>query len=401
MGIYESLERATQRREQGPLWTDEQFRAARETDLQERTVTVRVALAAVGLALTLALLLTSGRLVEIAQRQPFGSERDRYLAWAEGVDRVANFVALNRPLDALTELRQGLHDQPAATETSKQSAGSAGTDPVLPVEEREPETLAEDRFPDGSAIDADTADEVPVEDGAAGGDLDQRSPATGLEPSEAPRAVSAEAPLRVYMAGDSQTTYLSQAVISESAHRALTVTVDDRISTSLARPDYFDWPTQWAAQMAALDPELVVLFIGANDHQDMVNTEGTRLVEGSEEWRTEWRSRLSNAFDVLAGDQRMIYWVTQPPMRNRSLDAGSRLVNAIAAEIIGQRQDVIAVDIWPLFGGESGFQDRQAGPDGNVIKARVGDGVHLTRGAASWVAERIFTQMDKTWSFDS
>ena len=32
--------------------------------------------------------------------------------------------------------------------------------------------------------------------------------------------------------------------------------------------------------MVELDPEVVVLFIGANDHQDMVDAFGQRLIEG-------------------------------------------------------------------------------------------------------------------------
>ena len=114
------------------------------------------------------------------------------------------------------------------------------------------------------------------------------APATTTVP--AGRVVTDDAPLRVYVAGDSQATYLGQAIASESGVRSLEVELDDRISTGLARPDYFDWPAQWTNQMVELDPEVVVLFIGANDHQDMVDAAGQRLIEGSEAWRDEWRA---------------------------------------------------------------------------------------------------------------
>ena len=105
------LERAVRRRERGEVWTDEQFRAAREQDLTERTHGVWSVVAAVLGCLLLALLLTSGKLVEIAERQEFGAARDRNLDLANGVDRVANFLSLNRPYDAIQDLRDANNDR--------------------------------------------------------------------------------------------------------------------------------------------------------------------------------------------------------------------------------------------------------------------------------------------------
>ena len=41
MDANDPLERAVRPRERGEIWTDEQFRAAREHDLTERTTSVR------------------------------------------------------------------------------------------------------------------------------------------------------------------------------------------------------------------------------------------------------------------------------------------------------------------------------------------------------------------------
>ena len=101
MDTNDPLERAVRPRERGEIWTDEQFRAAREHDLTERTTPVLRAVLAVLGCLLLALLLTSGKVVGIAERQEFGDARDRNLAVAEGIDRAANFLSLNRPYDCL------------------------------------------------------------------------------------------------------------------------------------------------------------------------------------------------------------------------------------------------------------------------------------------------------------
>ncbi len=151
--------------------------------------------------------------------------------------------------------------------------------------------------------------------------------------------------------------------------------------------------------MVELDPEVVVLFIGANDHQDMVDAAGQRLIEGSEAWRDEWRARLIAALDILTTDNRIVYWVTQPPMRDGALDAGVRVINEAAEEVLAERSEVTAIDIWDLFGGDGAYQDRLAGPDGNTITARISDGVHLSRPAASWVADLVFAELDVRFTF--
>lgn len=357
------LDRAVRRRvERGSAWTDEQFRAARERDLTERTQPVRPAVLAVLGCLLLAALLTSDKLVSIAERQEFGGARDRNLALAEGVDRVANFLSLNRPYDAIADLRDANNDR---------------------VEIVAPTTTTTTIPPTTSASAAPTTTTT-------------TTTTTTLPPG---RAVTEAEPLRIHVTGDSQATYLGQAVTTETDGRSVEVTVDDRISTSLARPDYFDWPAQWNTLVTVQDPEVIVVFIGANDHQDMVDSAGNRLVEGTAEWQAEWRTRLANALDLLADGDRAVLWVTQPPMRDGELDDGIDLINEMAASIIAERPLVTTLDIWELFGGAAGYAERITGADGETITARVSDGVHLSRPAASWVADLVYAELDRRWTF--
>ena len=124
-------------------------------------------------------------------------------------------------------------------------------------------------------------------------------------------------------------------------------------------------------------------------------------MEGTQEWQDEWTRRLAITFDLLEQDDRHVFWVTQPPMRNGELDDGIELINELAAQVIEQRDFVTAVDIWGLFGGEAGFTEVVTGPDGTQTRARIDDGVHLTRSASSWVAELVFQQMGGIWEFQN
>ncbi len=369
MDRSDPLERATRPRQRGETWTDEQFVAAREADLSERTAAISSAVMAALSCLLLAALLTSGKIVEIAQRQEFGEARDRQLAVAEGLDRVANFLSLNRPYDTIRSIRGAGEDVGERVDTIEEVAVSTSTTVT-------PTTSSEAPNDGTTSTTTTTIVAVPL------------------------RTVGVERPLTVLVAGDSQAEYLGQAVTTEHPGWALEVDIDDRISTSLARPDYFNWPAHLASVAADATPEAVVLFIGANDHQDMVDSTGERLVEGTLPWQAEWTHRLELTLDLFAGGDTRVFWVTQPPMRDGDLDEGMELINSLAQPVVAAREFVTAVDIWELFGGTDGYQDRVT-RDGESIDARVSDGVHLTRSAASWVADLVFEEMSEEWDFES
>jgi uncharacterized protein len=378
----EPLERATAAtaaRERRETWDDQQFREARERDLRQRTADARSAVTAVVSCLLLAALLTSGKLVEIAQRQELGTARDRQLAVAEGVDRVANFLSLNRPYDFIRDIR---------------GAGTSAADQIDTIDE-----VAAD-LDLGVADTADAPETVAPETLAPAVSLPTTTTTTTTMPPGPLRIVGDDSPLTVFVGGDSQAEYLAQAITTESG-LPLDVKVQPRISTSLARPDYFNWPARLVEVDADQNPEAVVFFIGANDYQDMADIEGDRLVQGSAEWQAEWTRRLEITLDLLEREGRHVFWVTQPPMRDGRLDDGIQLINDLAAPVIAERDFVTAIEIWELFGGEAGFAERLTGPDGVETRARIDDGVHLSRTAASWVADIVFAAMADVWEFES
>ncbi len=381
MNRFESLERATRRRERGDTWTDDQFRDARERDLAERTRAIGPVVRSTLTCLLLATLLTSGKIVEIAEREELGEWRDRHLAVAEGVDRVANFLSLNRPYDLIQDIRGTGEDAGERVDTLEEVEALLPTT-TLPATTTVDPTVTTTSDPGDTSTSTST------------------TTTTTTVPVGPIRTVTADEPLTIYVAGDSQAEYLGQAITTENGDRALEVEVEDRISTSLARPDYFNWPAEIAATRDRLDPEAVVLFIGANDHQDMADADGNRLVEGTPEWQAEWADRLELTLDLLEADHRHVFWVTQPPMRDSEVDEGIEMINALAEPVIAARPWVSAIEIWELFGGEAGYSQRVTHPDGRETSARVTDGVHLTRSASSWVAELVFASMDGVWAFE-
>ena len=313
-------------------------------------------------------LLTSGKLVEIAERQPLGDSRDRWVSVAEAVDRAANFLSLNRPYDLIADWR-GLG----------QDVGER-LDTVGEVVE---------------ALEADGHDQIPPA-------LAQSTDPVGREEPEPTQVaaefavVSPDQPLRVHVAGDSQADEVGHTLEGVSGG-LFDVTVNSRNSTSLARPDYFNWPAELLKVSIRDDPDVVVLFLGASEWQNMETRDGSLVEPGTPEWLEEWSWRLSVALEILAADHRLIVWVGLPPMRLAWSVAGVPAINAAAAAVVADFPQAVMLDIWDLFGGEP-YAEKVATPaGGSPVRVRMDDGVHLNRTGSSWVSGRVVEAVAVVW----
>ena len=435
------------------------------------TKSARLSVLSAMLCLSVSVLMVSGKIVEIADRLPLGADRDRWVAAAESTDRVGNWLSLNRPYDALRELRGAGEDagqrvdvigdledllaanveagpgplaatattvpavsapdstQAATTDDTSEPPDAAGfDDPASPNGD-----IAEDPIPRAIAApqDANPTDAPSLEDPAAstGGDPevvagtpplslgDLTEPATAeTEPSVQgpgeegaaevsllqlrPIPVSEEAPLRAYVAGDSQSFYLGVELRAGSLRRVIEVTLENRHSTGLARPAYFNWPAHLLSVSTELDPELLVMTMGNNDWQDMRSQDNEILRRGSDPWRAEWGRRLGVMFDLTAGPHRHIVWVGLPPTRRDDFREGYAVMNEVAVEVAAERDFVTMIDIWEIFGGDQPYRASIPPPDdpeGSPVLVRQSDGVHLNRRGAEWVVAIVEEEIRRIW----
>ena len=87
------------------------------------------------MALGIGALLSSGSLVGLAERQPLGTQRDVVLGTAEVVDRLAHFLSLNRPADALASALDGeekVYDVEALIAGARRTTSTVADDPPEP-----------------------------------------------------------------------------------------------------------------------------------------------------------------------------------------------------------------------------------------------------------------------------
>lgn len=89
------------------------------------------------------------------------------------------------------------------------------------------------------------------------------------------REVTANVPLEVHVVGDSMGQPLGQLMESAAVKDpTLDVTYEYKISSGLARPDYYNWPARLADVASEVKPEALVMMIGGNDAQELTDPGG-------------------------------------------------------------------------------------------------------------------------------
>ena len=178
------------------------------------------------------------------------------------------------------------------------------------------------------------------------------------------RTLSVDDPLRVWVGGDSLAGSLGPAFGTiAGATGVVQPYFDSRVSSGLSSPGFFDWPEHATAEMARIDPEVVVFIIGANDWT---------AVSG-DTWKADYAQAVDSMMKTLIGPGRTVYWVGSPTLKDEKMDAAVVEVNAVAQEVAKHHPKVHYVDAYKLYSGTDG---KYAGdlPDetGEVVTMRAG-----------------------------
>ena len=315
------------------------------------------------IGLVLGALLNADSLVAQAERKPFGWSRDVSLMVWRPVQDVSHFLSLNRP-------RQWVDD------LTGRSASRPGDGFEFP--------------PPADGGDAAAPTTVPSGDPAT---TTSSSTTTTAPPEPELRTPTADAPLRVWVGGDSMSQVFGQSLVAFVGETDLmTSTLDYRISTGLTRPDVHNWPAHLASEIERLDPEALVIMFGANDAQGIVTGDGDVYQPLEQGWVDEYRRRVAGTMDLLRDPDgsRIVYWVGQPSMRSANFSQRMAGLNAIYRDEAESRPWVRYVDSFALFSNSAGqYEAFLPGLDGRVQDLRQGDGIHLSRPGGDLLARRV------------
>ena len=347
--------------------------AARELADTPRHWTARQVVVAVGVALVVGALLNAQSLLEIAERQPFGWQRDVAVTLATPLADASRAVGLDRPLKAI-DVALGRHDEGAPPERPPRAA---------------PERAAP----------ADPEAATPPSDELAGiPSLSQGRPAGGQSPGDADgsrRAITAEDPLRMYVGGDSMVGQFGMAmeILGNDTGMIETTEVTYEFGSGLSRPDFIDWPALLEQVSAEQDPDVIVLYFGGNDAQPL-EIDGTVREPEDPQWQAEYRVRVAALMDQLSDAGHHVYWMGLPVPRSDTMVRRFRMLNEIYDSEASERPAVTFVPSWDLFAGpDGGYSEYLEDDSGDLVDMRLDDGIHYTTAGAFRIARVAVAQL--------
>lgn len=232
--------------------------------------------------------------------------------------------------------------------------------------------------------------------------LDGSTPTTLLptttteQPVKEVTAPSAADPAELLILGDSDAgtfgPYLKELMDDTGM---VTTTVDYKVSSGLARPDFFNWPVHMREVIPQVNPDIVVVTFGGNDAQGLRNVDETWAVahppaDGGDDadWIAEYGKRVGEVMDYLSEGNRTLIWVGIPNDDSPDVTARMRVQDQVVRAEAAKRPQVVFVDTWARFSGNNGgWAEYRVDPrDGIGKDVRSDDGFHLNETGAQILA---------------
>jgi uncharacterized protein len=226
--------------------------------------------------------------------------------------------------------------------------------------------------------------------------------ADGGSTSEPIRAPTASRKLRVAIVGDSLAAGLGYFAERVFRPRLVRVSGQGRISTGLARPDYFNWPYTMRRIVARFDPDLVIVMLGENDHQSLQDVHGNREAQiGTSEWPSAYRDRLLTMMRIATSRGAKVVWAGLPIAKDFRFSQHSRRQNDIIEFAANISSGVAYFDAWDTFRDPKGGYTAYFREGRRVVLIREGDGLHFNALGYTILAREIAKVAEQEFGLSS
>jgi lysophospholipase L1-like esterase len=200
--------------------------------------------------------------------------------------------------------------------------------------------------------------------------------------------------LSLLATGDSMIQIIDGFLDRRLQSAAIAVHSDARISTGITKPFLLDWPLHARVQARQRQPDVTVVFIGANDGYPLRSRSGRRVDCCGRGWVKAYARKASAMMSSYARHGAgTVYWATLPAPRDARFRRIYRRINAALRN--AARRHPGEVHIVPLARRFTpGYRFRQTMRwHGRAVSVRQADGIHLNVTGASIAATMIVAAM--------
>ncbi|MEW5724442.1 MAG: DUF459 domain-containing protein, partial [Thermodesulfobacteriota bacterium] len=262
-------------------------------------------------------------------------------------------------------------------------AGGSGEVPPVPDQPAGPGPVA------GSAADPDTnihpAEQAP-------------KPEQSPPPAEVPETPVKIAPKTVLVAGDSMILEGFGPALQRALKKypGLKVAREGKYSSGLSRPDYFDWQVYIAEILDKHNPDVLILSLGANDPQDIVDADRKRHFVASEPWNEIYGARARELLKVPEARGILTFWVGLPIMGPAKYSPRIKNINDVVQKECEANPKCVFVDTWlVLAGADDKYTTFLKDDQGRHLRVRAKDNIHLTNEGGDIMVQYFLDAVDK------
>lgn len=193
---------------------------------------------------------------------------------------------------------------------------------------------------------------------------------------------------KVFFAGDSMMQGIAPHIQKYLQNNHIDSINLSKQSTGLSYPKFFDW-NKTIKETINKDKniKLLIVMLGPNDPWDFYK-DNKYIKFGSEAWKEEYQSRMSDIIQFAQSKQVKIIWITPPNMKKNQLNEQMNVLNDVMSDIL-LKSHVKVVDSRPIMGGLNNRYNDYLEKEGKKIKMRTNDGIHFTPEGQRILAKEI------------
>lgn len=239
----------------------------------------------------------------------------------------------------------------------------------------------------GGGLDVPLPEALPTIDPGASVSPGPQGPVTEDSPIRKP---TTQDKLRVVVVGDSLAAGLGVYLEREFRPALARVSRQGRISTGLARLDYFDWLGAMQEIQDGYRPDLVVVMLGDNDSQGLRTPGGQVVVDiGNAAWPPAYEERAERMARIAVDGGAHVAWVGLPIVKRKELWTVMLRQNEIYERVADRTPNAMYVDAWDRFATPEGDYTPFYRHDGKIELIRATDGIHFNPRGYELIARAV------------
>ncbi len=219
----------------------------------------------------------------------------------------------------------------------------------------------------------------------------------GMDSAAASPAVKGKTNVRVVFAGDSLMESMGpQMEPALTAHLNWSCRPIGKKSTGLCRPDFYNWPVVLEKNLREFHPQLVVMWVGTNDNQNVRGVKTGGLL--TKAWKEAYSRKMQEIINLCRKYEARLIFIGPPTVGDGRVDAELKQINGLMKEYC-RKQQVPFLDVRPIFSDQQGrYVQHLRNKKGKSVTIRTKDRVHITAAGNNLVMKQLYPLMQKTLS---